>query len=198
MMRGGPARRAAPGAAAYRTLVLPGLVALVALTLAQSGAARAELLEVRQVAAGMECPECARALQLRVKALPGIDAADTSWNRRVLTAHLRRGNQITLEQIRALVVAQHFQVREAEIVVAGRLEQAAPAGPLLLRVPETGIRYRIDLGALTESARRLWHPRLLAAVGADVVLTARVPGGPDGGDPQLLWPLDLAIGTTGR
>ena len=163
---------------------------------AAPGPARSELLEVRQVAGGMECPECARALQLRVKALSGIDAAATSWNRRVLTARLRDGNHTTLAQIRALVLAQHFQIREAEIVVAGRLVSSA-GGTMSLQVPETGINYHIDLGSLAGAARAGWQSRLVAAAGASIVLTGRVPGSAGGEDPQILWPIDLKIRAPG-
>jgi hypothetical protein len=169
-----------------------GLALLALLAPAVAAPAHAELLEVRQVAGGMECAECARALQLRVRALPGIDVAATSWNRRVLSARLQPGNHATLAQIRALVLAQHFQTREARIVVAGRLEPAA-AGTMSLRVPESSVVYRIDLGGMSTAEGDGWRIRLAAAAvaGASVVITGLVPGAPGGEDPQTLSPILL-------
>jgi copper chaperone CopZ len=162
-------------------------IVVLILLLVGAGPARAELLEVRQVASGMECPECARALQLRVKSLPGVDAVETSWNRRLLTLRLRRGNHATLTEIRSLVVAEHFQIREAEIVVAGQLLVDAAGNPALL-VPESGLTYRIDIEG---PAKPRWRRALADAAGTEVVITGRVPAAPLAADPLVLWPVDL-------
>jgi hypothetical protein len=177
-----------------RSLTQPACLMLLGLLASATVAAHAnaELLEVRQVAGGMECAECARTLQLRVKALPGIDVAAASWNRRVLSARLLPGNHATLAQIRALVLAQHFQIRDAQIIVAGRLEPVA-AGAMSLRVPESSVVYRIDLGGMSKADGDGWRIRLAdaAAAGARVVITGLVPGAPGGEDPQTLSPILL-------
>src|SRR3954470_6160368 len=120
-----------------------GAALFLAMTLPASGA-HGELLEVRQVAGGMECPECARGLRLLARDIPGVQAAETSWNRRVLTLHFRAGSRATLTEVRSIVLRQHFQIREAEIVVAGRLRLDA-GGAAFLLVPESGLSYRIDI-----------------------------------------------------
>jgi hypothetical protein len=150
--------------------------------------ARAEILEVRQVAGGMECPECARGLRLLVREIPGVNDAETSWNRRVLSVRFKAGNHATLAQVRAAVIHQHFQAREAELVVAGRWTVDS-AGQLWLSVPETGARYRIDLTGRGAE----WRRALSAFRGQEVVATGRVPGAADGGDPLILSPITVRL-----
>src|SRR3954468_3401298 len=77
-------------------------VALIA-ALAVSSGARAELVEVRQVAGGMECAECAHQLRVEGGQLDGVNATEASWNRRILTVRLRARNRVTLEELRAVV-----------------------------------------------------------------------------------------------
>jgi hypothetical protein len=155
--------------------------------------ARAELLEVRQVAGGMECPECARGLRLLVKGIAGVDDADTSWNRRILTVRLHAGNGATLAQIRSAVSRQHFQAREAEIVVGGRLIADA-AGQPWLSVPETKLSYRIDQTG--RDAR--WRRALADLRETEIVMTGRVPGALGGRDPLVLFPLEFHRARPGR
>jgi hypothetical protein len=160
------------------------------------GPARAELLEVRQVAAGMECPECARGLRLLVKELDGVDDAATSWNRRILTVQFHPGNHATLDQIRGLVVKQHFVVREAEVVVAGTLA-VTPEGAPTLVVPESGARYRLTAGSPKVEA---WFRSLGRRGVTRVVVTGRVPpptagaGGATGTSTSLLAATDIRDG----
>ena len=152
--------------------------------------ADAELLEVRQLASGMECPECARNLRLLVNAVEGVEESTASWNRRVLTVQLKPGNHVTLAQLRALVVKQHFRVCEAEIVVAGRLDVDEQRQASLL-VPESNLRYRIDSRSKRASD---WIHAMGARASMQVVVTGRVapaadPTRPD--DPLVLWALDF-------
>jgi hypothetical protein len=154
-------------------------------------AAQGELLEVRQIAAGMECPECARGLRLLAQSIPGVEAAETSWNRRILTLHFRAGSPATLAQVRSIVLRQHFQVREAEIVVAGRLHLDAVTSAASLFVPESGLTYRIELSSPPIATN--WAGVLSAAAGQEVVVTARVPAGTTAEDPLVLWPLALRV-----
>ena len=150
------------------------------------GRARAELLEVRQVAGGMECPECARGLRLLVKQIAGVEDAATSWNRRVLTVRFQPGSRATLAQVRAAVTRQHFQAREAEIVVAGRLSLDG-AGRAWLRVPESELSYRLDLSGREAG----WRRALDELSGAQVIITGRVPGSAHAEDPLVLFPVDV-------
>ena len=174
-------------AAAAPRIVVWSLAAWIGATLLGGRPARAELLEVRQVAAGMECPECARGLQMLVKRVPGVEAVETSWNRRMLTLKLRPGNHATLTQIRSIVLEQHFQVREAEIVVVGQV-LLDPRGGASLFVRGSALTYRIDLGG---QAGEDWRRSLAAAAGTEVVLTGRVPGAAIAEDPLVLWPLEM-------
>ena len=148
-----------------------GAGVLLATAVAAPGPARAELLQVRQVAAGMECPECARGLRVLVNALDGVEEAATSWNRRILTVRLRSGNHATLDQIRAVVVKQHFVAREADVVVAGALTVDAEGGATLV-VTESGSRYRLTVGSPHVGE---WISALGARTVARVVVTGRVP-----------------------
>jgi len=173
-----------------RAAVLAGGAAAVALSLALAlagGRARAELLEVRQIAGGMECPECARGLRLLIKEIAGVDAAETSWNRRVLTVRFRPRNHATLAQVRAAVARQHFQAREAEIVVSGRLTADAAGGAPSLYVAESELTYRIDLTGREES----WRRALGELSGAEVIVTGRVPGSALGDDPLVVFPIEI-------
>jgi hypothetical protein len=160
------------------------LVAMLALL--GGGRAQAELLEVRQIAGGMECPECARGLRLLIKAIPGVDAAETSWNRRMLTVRFRRGNRATLGQVRAALVRQHFEAREAELLIAGRLT-IDPAGRYWLRVTGSQQTYRIDVSGRTAD----WRRALDDLAGAEVLVNGRVPGAALAEDPLVLFPVSI-------
>src|SRR5205807_103766 len=113
--------RGAGGAMRQRrqSTALAELAALLLVSLALSGAARAELVEVRQVAGGMECAECAHQLRVEVGQLDGVNSADASWNRRILTVRFHPRNHATLEELRAVIRRHHFSVREADLVVRG-------------------------------------------------------------------------------
>jgi hypothetical protein len=166
---------------------------MMAATALGSSRARCEILEVRQVAGGMECAECARGLRIMIRAIPGVDDAETSWNRRVLTVRFHAGNRATLAQVRAAVTRQHFEAREAEIVVAGRWTVDA-AGQPWLSVPEPGLSYRIDLtGRDAEWCRALAEFR-----GLEVVATGRVPGTDRGDDPMVLFPIAVRAAPSRR
>lgn len=173
-------RRRAGVLAVVAATALPAVVAL------GSGRARAELLEVRQVAGGMECPECARGLRLLVKQIAGVTDTATSWNRRVLTVRFQPGSRATLAQVRAAVIRQHFQAREAEIVVSGRLSLDGE-GCAWLRVPESELSYRLDLTGRDAA----WRRALSELSGAPVVVTGRVPGSAHAEDPLVLFPVDV-------
>jgi hypothetical protein len=171
------------------------VAAAVGALLAQ-GRASAELLEVRQIAAGMECPECARGLRLLVKEIAGVDDAETSWNRRVLSVRFHPGSGATLAQVRAAVSHQHFEPREAEVVIAGQLTLApaarsagsqSVAAAATLWVPESGLTYRIDLLGREAAWRRTWAEMS----GGEVVITGRVPRGDRAEDPLVLYPIDI-------
>ena len=164
-----------------------GLVGLAAV-------ARGELLEVRQIAGGMECAECARTLRLEAGRLDGAVATEASWNRRILTVHFRAGSHATLEELRAVVRRHHFTVGEAEIVVKGRVARA-PSGALQLLVEGPGAAYEIAAAsspsgsALSERlARQASEP-----AGAPVTLRGRITG--DLATPSVsgtrLWVLEI-------
>jgi hypothetical protein len=159
------------------------LVLLLLLLVAGVGATRAEVIEVRQVARGMECPECAHNLQVQVKRLDGIETASASWNRRVLTVRFARGSRSTLGDVRAVVRRQNFVPGEAEIVVIGRLRRET--GGVLVLEGGPGARYRLDVDP---------H-RPLALAAGDVIVTGRVPGedagATDRAEPAALSVLDV-------
>lgn len=173
---------------ARRRRVGRALVALlVAMPVLVGGVrARAELLEVRQIAGGMECPECARRLRLLIKEIPGVDQTETSWNRRVLTVRFHRGSRATLAQVRAAVVRQHFEAREAELLIAGRLTIDATGGHWL-RVSGSEQTYRIDLRGRTAD----WQRAIGELAGAEVLIAGRVPGGARAEDPLVLFPVSI-------
>lgn len=173
------ARRRGAGRVAIALLAaLPALLGV--------GRARAELLEVRQIAGGMECPECARGLRLLIKEIPGVAAAETSWNRRVLTVRFQRGNRATLAQVRAAVVRQHFEAREAELLIAGRLTIDA-GGRHWLWVSGSEQTYGIDLRGRSAD----WQRAVGELSGAEVLVTGRVPGGARAEDPLILFPVSI-------
>ena len=151
-------------------------VSLLALLLA-AGSARAELIEVRQVAGGMECAECARRLRMDVGRLDGVDATEASWNRRILTVHFRARSRATLEELRALVRRNHFSVREADVIVRGRVGRT-PSGALELAVTGSGAVYSIAAAAAATGANDALAARLAgaAADGRDITVRGRIAG----------------------
>jgi hypothetical protein len=169
-----------------------GVAVGMAVAIVAGRPARADLLQVRQIAKGMECAECARNLKVEIQKLDGVEAASASWNRRVLTVSLARGSKTTLTDIRAALRRQHFVPGEAEVVVAGRLVRTAEGEPLLDGGP--GVRYRLDLGLVGGAAA--------GGAGGEVLVTGRVPGEPldgkaaqaDRGPSGLLFVLSLKAG----
>ncbi len=176
---------------------ITALASLLAL-LALSSGARAELVEVRQVAGGMECAECARQLRMEVGQLDGVNAADASWNRRILTVRFRARNRATLEELRAVVRRHHFIVREADLVVRGRVGRAK-AGALQLTVTGSGAVYPIAAAAAAPEATDALAAALAraATAGREVTLRGRIagdeasPGRPAAPSAGTLWVLQI-------
>jgi copper chaperone CopZ len=127
--------------------------------------ARAELLEARQIANGMECAECAHNLKVAVSRLDGVRAAETSWNRRMLSVQFVRGSKTTLTDVRSALRRQHFVPGEAQVVIIGRLRRTAGGDLLIDGGP--GIRYLLSLGADQDRP---------AIDQAEVLVTGRVDG----------------------
>jgi hypothetical protein len=146
-----------------------------------SGRVHAELVEVRQVAGGMECAECARKLRIDVRQLDRVNASDASWNRRVLKVSFHPGSHATLEELRAVVRRHHFTVREAEIVARGRVVRT-PSGGLQLAITGSDAIYEIAStphpATVTATSGDAVAVRLArAAAGAHVVtIRARIAG----------------------
>jgi hypothetical protein len=156
---------------------LAWLAASLLVSLVLSGGARAELVEVRQVAGGMECAECARQLRMDVGQLDGVNGTDASWNRRILTVRFRARNRATLEELRAVVRRHHFSVREAEVVVRGRVGRS-PSGALQLAVTGSGAIYPIAASAAAPGATEALAGALARAAtdGREVTLRGRIAG----------------------
>ena len=170
-----PGRSLESARASARAVVL-GLLLGIGLP---ASVARAELKEVTQIAAGMECAECSRNLRVAIKALDGVEDAETSWNRRILKVKFRAGSRATLDDVREIVRLHHFEAREAEIVAVGRLERSA-GGDLTLRISGSDAVYLLK-GAV---------PSVVPA-GAAVEVKGRVAGqGPSSPTPEL-WVLAL-------
>jgi hypothetical protein len=146
------------------------LLRAAALLVAAAVPAHAEVLEVSQVALGMECAECARNLRVEVGRLDGVQAASASWNRRVLTVRFARGNKTTLAQLRAILRRHHFVPGEAEVTVAGRVRRTSQ-GDLLLDGGE-GAPFLIEAAPGVGLAEPPAADRLL--------VTGRVAGEPRG------------------
>jgi hypothetical protein len=142
-----------------------------------AGAARAELVEVRQVAGGMECAECAHQLRVEIGQLDGVNTTDASWNRRVLTVRFHPRNHATLEELRAVVRRHHFTVREADVVVRGRVGRSS-SGALQLTVTGSGAIYPIAAAAAAPGATEALAAALARAAteGREVTLRGRIPG----------------------
>lgn len=152
------------------------------------GFARAGLLEVQQIAKGMECAECAHNLKIEVRKLDGVEAASASWNRRVLTVRFARGAKTTLADVRAVLRRQHFEPGEAEIVVAGRLVRAGGGRSGVVLDGGPGARYGLDLEGLP--AASLAHAGRLEGGEQEVVITGRLAGeNPD----SVLHVLDIRL-----
>jgi hypothetical protein len=166
-----PGRRRSGTRARHAAIAAAGALALALALALPAGRARSELVEVRQVAGGMECAECARNLKLDVGKLDGVEAAAASWNRRILTVRFRSGSRATLDDLRAVVRRHHFTAREAEIVVRGKLARVA-GGALLLTVTGTGAVYEIAAGRAPAGGNDL-VVRLERAAGREGELTVR-------------------------
>ena len=184
---------------AKRTRV-PALGLALGLALALlPGRARAELVEVRQVAGGMECAECAHNLKVEAKRLDGVDGTDASWNRRILTVRFRAGSRTTLEELRAIVRRHHFSVREAEVVVRGRVLRS-PSGGFRLAVSGSGAVYEIGAAGDAPAPAGPIAARLeSAAAGAsEITVRGRIAGddGTPAGAASRIWILEL--GATGE
>lgn len=177
--------------------VVPALAGLAMLA-AGMGRARAGLLEVRQIAKGMECAECAHNLKVEVRKLDGVEEASASWNRRVLTVRFARGAKTTLAEVRAVLRRQHFVPGEAEIVVSGHIVRTPAGHPRLQLDGGAGARFALELGHLhlAPGTEEGWD-------GA-VVVTGRVSGenpdnardgtpqsGPRASDSLSLYVLDV-------
>jgi copper chaperone CopZ len=181
----------------WRQIAAP--VSLLALWLA-AGVARAELIEVRQVAGGMECAECARRLRMEVGRLDGVEATEASWNRRILTVRFRAQSHATLEEVRALVRRNHFSVREADVVVRGRVGRAR-SGALELTVSGSGAVYSIAAAAPAPGENDALTARLARAAtgGRDITVRGRIAGDEPspgvgaaaGADAPALWVLQI-------
>jgi len=147
--------------------------------------ARAEMVEVRQIARGMECAECARNLTIEARKLDGVEATAASWNRRVLTVRFRRGARTTLADVRTILRHQHFVPGEAEVLVIGRLVTTADGAVVL--DAGAGVRFRLVGFEPSQGSE------------GEVVVTGRVPGEPrdlppeprDGGAPGPLFVLEV-------
>jgi copper chaperone CopZ len=163
-------------------------VLLVALAFPVAGA-RGELVEVRQVAGGMECAECARNLKLDIGRLDGVEAAAASWNRRVLTVRFRASSRATLEEVREVVRRHHFSAREAEVVARGRLSDAPGGTALLLTVTGSGAVYEIAAGIRPAGAAPTGGLDLMARLareagrGGELTVRGRVAGDEVPGSP---------------
>ena len=142
---------------------------------------------MRQVAGGMECAECAHQLRVEVGQLDGVNATEASWNRRILTVRFRARNRVTLEELRAVVRRHHFSVREADVVVRGRVGRAA-SGELQLTVTGSGVVYSIAAAAAAPGATEALAAALARAAGErrEVTLHGRIAGDePSPGRAQL-------------
>lgn len=181
-----------------QSTALAELAALLLVSLALSGAARAELVEVRQVAGGMECAECAHQLRVEVGQIDGVNSTDASWNRRILTVRFHPRNHATLDELRAVIRRHHFSVREADLVVRGRVGRS-PSGTLQLAVTGSGAIYPIAAAAAAPSATDALAAALSRAAteGREVTLRGRIagdetsPGRPVVAATQL-WVLQIA------
>ena len=99
----------------------------------------------------MECAECAHQLRVEVGQLDGVNSTDASWNRRILTVRFHPRNHATLEELRAVIRRHHFSVREADVVVRGRVGRS-PSGALQLAVTGSGAIYPIAAAAAAPGA----------------------------------------------
>lgn len=161
-----------------------GVLVCLALGAVAPRGARAELIEVTQVAGGMECFECARRLRLDVQKLDGVADAVASWNRRILTVRFQPGSGATLAALQGILRRHHFVPREAEVLVSGRLSRAEDGRPLL-RVSGTAESFVIA-GTKATLAE--------AKVGVELRVRGRVdgePAEPPSEGHRTLWVLKL-------
>jgi len=159
-----------------------------------AGPACGELIEVRQLAGGMECAECAHNLRVEAARLEGAIASEASWNRRILTVRFRADNRVTLEDLRALVRRHHFTVGEAEILVRGRVARSA-TGRWRLRVAGSSDAYDVEAADASSGASLAARLDRIAASHDQALITVR---GRIAGDPApasqeapRLWILEI-------
>lgn len=103
-------------------------VLMLALTVGVA-AAHAELLKVEQVVFGMDCAPCAYGLETSLKKLPGVKTVSVSLNRGTATIELKPGNQVTVEDIKAVVRKNGFTPKETKILEGTEPAKAESAAP---------------------------------------------------------------------
>jgi len=116
-------------------------------------------------------------LRVELGQLDGVNGTDASWNRRILTVRFQPRNHATLEDLRAVVRRHHFSVREADVVVRGRVGRS-PSGALQLTVTGSGAIYPIAPAAAAPGATEILTASLTraAAEGREVTLRGRIAG----------------------
>jgi len=106
------------------------IAASVLASLLLPSTARAELTRIEMKIAGMDCATCAHGVSVAIRKLLGVDAVDVSLDRGLALIQLRRGNRVTLQELRQLVKHTGFASREATVTVIGEL-QPDPGGAAL-------------------------------------------------------------------
>jgi hypothetical protein len=65
-----------------------------------------------------------------MRKLPGVDSVEVSLDRGVASIQLRRGNRVTLQELRQVVKHNGFAAREAAVTVIGELQPDAGGAAL--------------------------------------------------------------------
>jgi hypothetical protein len=95
-----------------------------------------------------------------MRRLEGVESVEVSLDRGLASVRLRRGNRVTLQQLRQLVKHSGFASREATVTVIGELQP--DAGGAALSVTGTGTLLTLVADTARPSAYRTVQERLTA------------------------------------
>ena len=117
-----------------------------------------------------------------MRKLPGVDAVDVSLERGLASIQLRRGNRVTLQEVRQLIKHNGFAAREAAVTVIGELQRGG--GGAVLSVTGAGTILTLIADPARPAAYRTIQERLTRVAPALTLVgvVEERPGKDDGRD----------------
>lgn len=105
-------------------------------------------------------------MRVAVEKLPGVTGAEVSLEQGQVVIGFEPENEVTINDVRRAIGDQGFAPRDADVLIAGRLEQRGEG--LVLRVPGSDLPYPV-------AARGEMLARLRQAVGEDALVSGGIP-----------------------